>query len=188
MEPFLGEIRMFAGNFAPSGWALCQGQLLAVSQNDALFSLLGTIYGGDGRTTFGLPDLRGRIAVGFGSSAGTLNLREGQKSGSETNHLTANQIGNHSHTGGQGTFNPLASTDNGNAFSPEGRYMAGSNEDGSNEFIYTNSITTPVSLGPQTFPVTINPVGGAGAGLPNQQPTLPVNYIIAIVGTYPSRT
>ncbi|MEO1370355.1 MAG: tail fiber protein, partial [Acidobacteriota bacterium] len=82
-EPFVGEVRMFAGNFAPRGWAFCDGQLLAVSQNDALFSLLGTIYGGDGRTTFGLPDLRGRIPIHAGSGPGLSPRRLGAKSGSE---------------------------------------------------------------------------------------------------------
>ncbi|MAC34807.1 MAG: phage tail protein [Haliea sp.] len=82
-EPFVGEIRLFAGNFAPRGWAFCDGQLLAVSQNDALFSLLGTIYGGDGRTTFGLPDLRGRVPVHAGDGPGLSTRRLGQKLGSD---------------------------------------------------------------------------------------------------------
>ena len=78
-EPFVGEIRMFAGNFAPRGWAFCDGQLLAVSQNDALFSLLGTIYGGDGRTTFGLPDLRGRVPISCRHRAGTFAKETGRQ-------------------------------------------------------------------------------------------------------------
>ena len=82
-EPFIGEIRLFAGNFAPRGWAFCDGQLLAVSQNDALFSLLGTIYGGDGRTTFGLPDLRSRVPVHAGVGPGLSTRRLGQKLGSD---------------------------------------------------------------------------------------------------------
>ncbi|MBD3756388.1 MAG: phage tail protein, partial [Gammaproteobacteria bacterium] len=96
-EPFVGEIRMFAGNFAPRGWAFCDGQLLAVSQNDALFSLLGTIYGGDGRTTFGLPDMRGRIPVHQGSGPGLSPRRLGSKSGAETETLTVNQMPSHTH-------------------------------------------------------------------------------------------
>lgn len=82
-EPFLGEIRMFAGNFAPRGWALCDGQLLAISQNTALFSLLGTTYGGDGRTTFALPEMRGRIPVHQGRGAGLAEIRIGSKGGSD---------------------------------------------------------------------------------------------------------
>ncbi|MEM6807413.1 MAG: tail fiber protein [Bacteroidota bacterium] len=83
MEGYIGEIRMFGGNFAPRGWALCEGQLLAISSNSALFSILGTTYGGDGRTSFGLPDLRGRVAVGAGSGPGLSNRRLGSKFGSE---------------------------------------------------------------------------------------------------------
>ncbi len=88
-EPYLGEIRMFAGNFAPRGWALCDGQLLAVNQNDALFSLLGTMYGGDGRTTFGVPDLRGRVPMHAGTGPGLTQKRLGQKGGSEVLTLLA---------------------------------------------------------------------------------------------------
>ena len=84
-EPILGEIVMFAGNFAPRGWALCEGQLLAISQNDALFSLLGTVYGGDGRTTFGLPDLRGRVSIGPGQGPGLPSYSWGQKGGENNN-------------------------------------------------------------------------------------------------------
>jgi len=96
-EPFTGEIRMFAGNFAPRGWAFCDGQLLAISQNDALFSLLGTIYGGDGRTTFGLPDMRGRIPVHAGQGPGLSQRRVGAKGGAENVTLTVNQIPSHNH-------------------------------------------------------------------------------------------
>ena len=96
-EPYVGEIRMFAGNFAPRGWAFCDGQLLAVSQNDALFSLLGTIYGGDGRTTFGLPDVRGRVPVHQGTGPGLSQRRLGSKGGSEDVTLTSNQLASHSH-------------------------------------------------------------------------------------------
>ena len=96
-EPFVGEIRMFAGNFAPRGWAFCDGQLLATSQNDALFSLLGTIYGGDGRTTFGLPDLRGRIPVHAGTGPGLSPRRLGAKAGAEKVTLTVNELPSHTH-------------------------------------------------------------------------------------------
>jgi len=96
-EPFVGEIRMFAGNFAPRGWAFCDGQLLAVSQNDALFSLLGTIYGGDGRTTFGLPDMRGRTPLHAGQGPGLSNRRLGAKAGAENVTLTVNQLPSHRH-------------------------------------------------------------------------------------------
>ena len=96
-NPYLGEITMFGGNFAPRGWAFCDGQLLAISSNSALFSLLGTTYGGDGETTFALPDMRGRVPVHQGNGAGLTNRRMGDKFGSENVTLTANTLGSHSH-------------------------------------------------------------------------------------------
>jgi microcystin-dependent protein len=98
-DPFLGEISMFAGNFAPRGWALCDGQLLAISQNSALFSILGTTYGGDGRTTFGLPDLRGRFAIGAGTGPGLSNRRLGDEYGSSTHTLSVAELPAHQHIG-----------------------------------------------------------------------------------------
>ncbi len=97
-EPMIGEIKFFAGNFAPRGWAFCDGQLLAISQNTALFSILGTTYGGDGRTTFGLPDMRGRSPLHAGRGPGLSDIRQGQKGGSET--VTGNNatLANHVHS------------------------------------------------------------------------------------------
>lgn len=86
-DPFIGEIRMFAGNFAPRGWAKCEGQLLQISQNNALFAILGINYGGDGRTTFALPDLRGRVPMHYGSGSGLSSYTQGQSGGAETNML-----------------------------------------------------------------------------------------------------
>ena len=98
-EPFVGEIRMFAGTFAPRGYALCDGQLLAISQNDALFSLFGTIYGGDGRTTFGLPDLRGRVPIHMGQGPGLSNRPIGQKSTCDS-AVSRNTLDGRSSSGG----------------------------------------------------------------------------------------
>src|SRR5688572_17647351 len=97
-DPFMGEIRMFAGTYAPRGWAFCNGQLLAISSNSALFALLGTNYGGDGVTTFGLPDMRGRVPTGTGQGAGTTNVNLGQISGSPTTTLVTNQLPIHTPT------------------------------------------------------------------------------------------
>ncbi len=116
-DPFYGEIRMFAGTFAPRSWAFCNGQLLLVSQNEALFSLLGTIYGGDGRTNFGLPDLRGRLPIHKGQGPGLTSRRIGSAAGVETVTLTTNQMPGHNHTP-QGS-NDLASSDN-----PAGNILA----------------------------------------------------------------
>lgn len=169
-EPFVGEIRMFAGNFAPRGWAFCDGQLLAVSQNDALFSLLGTIYGGDGRTTFGLPDMRGRIPIHMGTGSGLSPRRLGAKGGEEKVTLTVNQLPSHAH--------PLVgSSDNGPDANPSGDFLAGS---------------TVVRPYVQEVPDTdfagdaVNNVGGSRSHT-NLMPFLCVHFIIALVGIYPSR-
>lgn len=98
MTPFVGQIQAFGFNFAPRGWAKCDGQLLAISQHNALFSLLGTMYGGDGRTTFGLPDYRGRSGVGINTGPGLTNIKQGSKGGAENETLTINNLPSHAHT------------------------------------------------------------------------------------------
>ncbi len=169
-EPFVGEIRMFAGNFAPRGWAFCDGQLLAVSSNDALFSLLGTIYGGDGRTTFGLPDLRSRIPLHAGSGPGLSSRRLGAAGGAEEETVTVNQLSSHSHD-----FNANPST--GDQTAPTGNVVAG-------------------RIGDATYVESNQDVDMAGAALDNTggsqshtnlMPTLCVHFIIALFGIYPSR-
>lgn len=169
-EPFVGEIRMFAGNFAPRGWAFCDGQLLAVSQNDALFSLLGTIYGGDGRTTFGLPDMRGRIPLHQGTGPGLSPRRLGSKGGAENVTLTTNQLASHSHD-----FN--ANTAAATANSPQGKVVA----EGVGVNFYRQE--------DQNVSMASNMVANTGGSQPhtNLMPTLCVNYIIALFGIYPSR-
>ena len=112
-EPFIAEIIMFGGNFAPRGWAFCDGQLLSISSNTALFSILGTTFGGDGRTTFALPDMRGRVSVHPGTGPGLSNRRLGERGGTETVGLNASQIPSHNHT-----FAPPCSTNDGTADSP----------------------------------------------------------------------
>ncbi|WP_286265888.1 phage tail protein [Thalassotalea atypica] len=168
-EPFVGEIRMFAGNFAPRSWSFCDGQLLAVSQNDALFSLFGTIYGGDGRTTFGLPDLRGRIPIHAGSGPGLSTRRLGAKAGSENVSLDSNTVGAHSH-------GFLASTSAAGDGSPAGNTTA--TPSGAN--IYGTGAAVAMSG---------NSVAATGTGNPhtNLMPTLCVHFIVALFGVYPSR-
>lgn len=169
-EPFVGEIRMFAGNFAPRGWAFCDGQLLAVSQNDALFSLLGTIYGGDGRTTFGLPDLRGRIPIHAGHGPGLSERRLGAKGGSENVTLTVNQLASHGHT-----YN--ATTDMATVSSPQNNLIGESP---------TVAIFTDASPTDQFASSAISNTGGSRSHT-NLMPYLCVNFIIALFGIYPSR-
>ncbi len=169
-EPFVGEIRMFAGNFAPRGWAFCDGQLLAVSQNDALFSLFGTIYGGDGRTTFGLPDLRGRIPVHAGSGPGLSDRRLGSKGGAEQVTLTTNQLPSHAHAV-RGTNDAADSTE------PAGKLPAQS-----------TTIDLYVSTAPTVDfnPAAVQGTGGSQAHS-NLMPALCIHFIVALFGVYPSR-
>ncbi len=171
-EPFVGEIRMFAGNFAPRGWAFCDGQLLAVSQNDALFSLLGTIYGGDGRTTFGLPDLRGRIPIHAGHGPGLSERRLGAKGGAEQVTLTVNQMPSHGH--------PLMASSNG-GFLPN---------PSSDAVLAASNVIELYSGDPQDVNLNtaaVTSIGGSRSHT-NLMPFLCVNFIMALVGIYPSRT
>jgi len=170
-EPFVGEIRIFAGNFAPRGWAFCDGQLLAVSQNDALFSLLGTIYGGDGRTTFGLPDLRGRVPIHSGSGPGLTPRNIGSRGGSEQVVLTVNHLPSHNH--------PAKTASGGNAATPVGNYW--STDPGGNSAGY--------HTGHDDSAMAANVIGNSGGSQPhtNLQPFLCVHFIIALFGIYPSR-
>jgi microcystin-dependent protein len=169
-EPFVGEIRMFAGNFAPRGWAFCDGQLLAISQNDALFSLLGTIYGGDGRTTFGLPDLRGRIPIHAGTGPGLTTRRLGSKGGAEKHTLTVNELPSHSHQ-------MQATTEGANDLNPPNAVLAQPAAD-----IYVND--TPIV---DMNSGAIGNVGGSRSHT-NLMPFLCIHFIIALVGIYPSRS
>lgn len=171
-EPYVGEIRMFAGNFAPRGWAFCEGQLLAISQNDALFSLLGTIYGGDGRTTFGLPDLRGRIPVHAGSGPGLSLRRLGEKGGAEDVTLTVNQIPAHTHAANaQGTP--------GDSGDPKNRHWAASS--GSPAAYANGPADTDMGQG-----ILAN--AGGSQSHTNMMPFRCINFIIALFGIYPSRS
>ncbi len=172
-EPFVGEIRMFAGNFAPRGWAFCDGQLLAVSQNDALFSLLGTIYGGDGRTTFGLPDLRGRIPIHAGSGPGLNPRRLGAKDGVEKVTVATSQLPSHTHPL-QGV-NTIANDPN-----PENHTVGISS---TFDFYQT---TNASGGGGEMSTQAITSVGGSRSHT-NLMPYLCIHYIIALFGIYPSR-
>ena len=174
-EPFIAEIKIFAGNFAPRNYAFCNGQLLPIAQNTALFSLIGTTYGGDGRTTTGLPNLEGRAAMHPGNGPGLSSRRLGEGGGVETVTLTSQQMAQHNHNFGTSgapasLFAPNANTSvvaraNGNAF----------------------QTTTNANLVPLKQPETVGNTGGSGAHN-NRQPYLTLNFIIALVGTYPSRS
>ncbi len=169
-NPLVGEIIMFGGNFAPAGWALCQGQLLAISQNDALFSLVGTTYGGDGQNTFGLPDLRGRVPIHYGQGPGLSTIQLGSNGGAEQVTLITNHLPPHTHV-------PQAST-NGTTDNPDGNYWA------------NTSTGKAYAAAPGTVLMNVNAVGPTGGSQPheNMSPYLCVNYIIALYGIYPSRS
>lgn len=171
MEPFLGMISLFGFNFAPRGWAKCEGQLLPISQNTALFSLLGTTYGGDGVTSFGLPDLRGRAPIGDGHGPGLSPHSSGEQSGSETNTLTQQQLPSHTHA-------LRASAAAGNSNVPTGRILADPGR-GVNEFTNAAADTDMKS----------DAIGTTGGGQPvsNMPPYLAMNYCIALQGIFPSR-
>jgi microcystin-dependent protein len=169
-EPFVGEIRMFAGNFAPRGWAYCDGQLLAVSQNDALFSLFGTIYGGDGRTTFGLPDLRGRIPIHAGQGPGLSPRPLGQKAGAERVSPAVNQLPSHGHV-------QQATGDDAETQDPTGALYAKT----ASETLYrADGVVT--SMQAQSVADT-----GGSQSHDNVMPFLCVHFIVALFGIYPSR-
>ncbi len=170
-DPFIGEIRMFAGNFAPRGWALCDGQLLPITQNTALFSILGTTYGGDGRETFALPDLRGRVPMHAGSSPGLSPRNLGQKGGTETNTLTIAQLPPHRHS-------VSAVAEDGNQSVATDNLPAGTK--------VLDKEYSDAAPNTKMSDFMINATGG-GQPVNNIQPYQTVNFIIALHGVYPSR-
>jgi microcystin-dependent protein len=167
-QPYVGEIRMFAGNFAPAGWMFCEGQLLPISENETLFNLIGTTYGGDGQSTFALPDLRGRIPLHFGNG---FTLAE--TGGVETITLTVSQIPAHSH--------PALATNNvGNATAPAGKVLAAG----------TVVSSSPYGSDAPLSALQTTSIGSTGGSQPhnNFQPYLCVDFIISLFGIFPSQT
>lgn len=182
MDPFIGEIVMFGGNFSPRGWAYCDGQLLSIASNTALFSILGTTYGGDGRTTFALPDLRGRAPIHPGTGPGLSTYRLGQRGGNETTVLNVTNMPSHSHIAA-GTAKASYSPPSGGATLPN---PSGNNFSGATGTNIYSSNPSNVTMAADNIAVT---VGSTGGSMPfgNMQPYLAVNFIIATVGIFPSR-
>jgi microcystin-dependent protein len=177
VEPYIGEIMMWGGNFAPRGWAFCNGQVLSIAQNSALFSILGNAYGGDGQTTFALPDLRGRVPMHWGDGPGLTPRTLGEAAGSEAVTLLSTQMPAHNHT-----LN--ASGANADSDSPQGGLLAQSFDQGNNQSVSTYRGGNPdVTLSPLS-------VGSAGGTQPhdNVQPFRCVTFVIALEGIYPSRS
>jgi microcystin-dependent protein len=172
--PFIGQIAIFAGNFAPANWAMCNGQLLSIAQNAALFSIIGTTYGGDGQTTFALPDLRGRANVHMGQGQGLQSYLTGEIGGTEFISLTGPQIPAHTHN--------LTGAATGTTGTPGTTTVLGTSPATTSAYI-----PLPSSTGATTL--ASNSIGPAGTSSPheNRQPFLVMNYIIALFGIFPSR-
>ena len=171
-DPFIGEIRPFGFNFAPRGWATCSGQLLSIAENNALFALIGTIYGGDGRVTFGLPDLRGRVPIGFGSGPGLSTHQIGAIGGSEERTLTTLNLPSHTHT-----FQMTATAEDGDVSAPAPNRHIAAHSGGFSAEPADTTLSTP-------------PIGASGGNLPFpiMQPSTVLSYCIALEGIFPSRS
>jgi len=177
-DPFLGEIRMTGFNFAPVGWALCNGQTLSISQNTALFALLGTTYGGNGTSTFNLPDLQGRVPIHWGSGAGLSTYVIGENGGTENVTLLSNQMPIHNHL-------VNVNNQNGPNSDPTNGILAVGNTGGRTPAA-TYDYTTSAATG-TLAPSAVSQAGG-NVPHPNLQPFLTVNFIIALAGIFPSRS
>jgi microcystin-dependent protein len=172
-EPFVGQVIAVGFNFAPVGWAICDGSLLAISEFSTLFNLLGTTYGGDGVTTFGLPDLRGRAALGMGQGSGLQPYLQGQIGGVESVTLTAGQFAAHTHA-------------------LQGAATATTPTPGSAVVLGTPAAATPIyatgtGIGTTLAPSAVSLAAGGGGPHENRQPSLTINYIISLFGIFPSQ-
>lgn len=191
-EGFLGEVKMFAGNFPPRGWAFCNGQLIAISQNQALFSILGTAYGGDGRVTFGLPDFRSRLPKGVGTFPGLATVTRGQMQGRELITLSILNLPSHNHlasfTQTAGIATMFAVADDATQDDPTGNYLAIPNITGTNK-VYSNA-SPDAQLANGTATVTGNVAVGLNGGsqaFDNRNPYTGIHFIICIQGAFPTR-
>jgi microcystin-dependent protein len=172
MTAYVGEIRMFAGNFPPNGWMFCEGQLLPISENETLFQLIGTTYGGDGQETFALPNLASRVPIHVGTGPDGTTYQIGEQAGTETETLTVQQIPNHTHA-------LLASTASGSAVTPAGNVLAATG--GGIHLYYEGSVYASMNA---------QAITARGGSQPhsNEQPFLCINFIISLFGNLPSQT
>ncbi len=200
MEGTIGEIRIFAGNFAPLSWAFCQGQTLSIASNNALYAIVGTIYGGDGVTTFKLPDLRSRIPIGTGQGPGLPDYALGNQVGQETVTLTVNQMPAHSHAAtvqqasspGSATATLNGINNAGGQSTPGGNYLGQDNGAGATSYatagapvaMHVGSVVANINVSPPAVMLSTN-----GGNMPHEniQPILAMNYIICLEGIFPSR-
>lgn len=170
-QPYVGEIRLFAGNFPPVGWLFCDGQLLPISENETLFQLIGTMYGGDGQETFGIPNMQSRVPLHFGTGPDGVTYQQAEMAGTESETLTVQQIPSHTHA-------LLASTGTAAASTPAGAVLASTQA-----LTYFNLLDNPATMSAQS----IGPTGGSQPH-ENCQPFLCINYIISLFGIFPSQT
>ena len=181
-EPFLGQVEVFSFNFAPKGWAFCAGQLMPINQNQALFSLLGTTYGGNGQTTFGLPDLRGRVSIGWGQGNGLSNYDLGQKGGEEAHTLNQNEMASHNHNWMVNSTNPATANTGAPSTSVVMGQTTGVPAQGA---LFQVLLYTSGSPGTPLDTHSIGLSGGSQAHN-NIMPYLTLNFCIALVGIFPS--
>lgn len=192
-EPMIGEIQIFSGNFAPRGWAFCDGALLSVASHTSLFAVIGTRYGGDGRTSFQLPDLRGRVPVGVGLKQGGSNYELGQRSGAEMVTLSTSQLPGHNHEANVSLNVKVQATSvRGSVSKPAAGAWLGAGYDletSQNVENYVTQASQSVSIGggQASVAATVQPTG-AGIGHENMMPWQAISYIIALDGIFPSRT
>jgi microcystin-dependent protein len=180
MEGTIGEIRMFAGNFAPQAWAFCQNQIMPIAQNTALFSILGTTYGGNGQTTFALPDFRGRVALGTGQGPGLASVQLGEVAGTASVTLTTGNLPAHNHPL-TGTVNPTANNDGtGLGSNPTGGRLGASGN------IFTTATDEQVNMAPAVSTLAIG-ITGSSQPFSNMPPYTGMNFIICLQGIFPSR-
>lgn len=176
--PFVGEVRLFGGNFAPVGWALCQGQLIAITSNEALFNLIGTTYGGDGQSTFGLPNLQGRVPIHQGQGTGLSNYVIGQIAGNENITLTSAQLPVHNHK--------LNATTTAATTHTVGPTVLPAQPTATNAKLYTTQVASP-NLTVEQMSARAVGVGGGSQPHDNLMPLLVINYIIALQGVFPTQ-
>lgn len=194
MEPFISQVMIWANNFAPRSWSLCNGQLVSIAQNTALFSLIGTTFGGDGRTTFALPGMRGRVPVHPGRGAGLMPVLRGQTGGADSVTLNALELPSHNHSATPSlnvtipASTAAGTTDNpsGNVYATTSVTIEGGGQATGNIYAATGAVAGPVAPS-LTETVTIDPTGG-GLAHENRQPYIAINYLIAMVGLFPSRS
>lgn len=175
-QPYVGEIRMFAGNFPPAGWMFCEGQPIPISENDTLFTLIGTTYGGDGQETFNLPNLASRIPIHMGTGPDGTTYQIGEMAGTEQETLTIQQIPSHTHQ-------QFAANVQGTSQSPSGKVLARPQSVQTGVLAYSDDVDLAVNMSNQA----ISPVGGSQPH-ENCQPFLCINFIISLFGIFPSPT